>query len=138
MRTTITRMLAVGAALGLLAMAPQTAAMAGPDDRPEVTTNAAKAEAGPANYSCGSGVSDKDGSSWWASADEAANQRSGSSTGCGINGVLQYWDVADYHCFTVGNDGYTWTYLRNDRTDVAGWVRDDLLLDGGSSVYCGR
>ena len=33
MKTTIARVLAVGAALGLLALAPQTAALAGPDDR---------------------------------------------------------------------------------------------------------
>ncbi|MFC7615459.1 hypothetical protein ACFQV2_20125 [Actinokineospora soli] len=43
----------------------------------------------------------------------------------------------------MGNDGYTWTYLRNLRTGVRGWVRDDLLdlnADGqtrGSLSYCG-
>jgi hypothetical protein len=42
----------------------------------------------------------------------------------------------DYHCYTIAGD-YTWTYVRNDSTGVSGWIRDDLLSDYGSSVYCG-
>jgi hypothetical protein len=67
----------------------------------------------------------------------AANQRSGSSTGCTALGVLQPTDDALYHCWTLGNDGFTWTYLRNQRTGVRGWVRDNLLDGNGSSVWCG-
>lgn len=63
----------------------------------------------------------------------AANQRSGSSTGCTILGVLQPTDDATYFCWTRGNDGFTWTYLRNQRTNVRGWVRDDLLDDNGAA-----
>lgn len=70
-----------------------------------------------------------------AAYPNAANQRSGSSTGCAINGVLQPTDDALYHCWTrAGN--YTWTYLKNMRTGVHGWVRDDLLRDNGSPNAC--
>ncbi|MGB3444300.1 MAG: SH3 domain-containing protein [Actinophytocola sp.] len=67
----------------------------------------------------------------------AANQRSGTSTNCTILGVLQPTDDALYFCWTEGNDGYTWTYLRNQRTGVRGWVRDNLLDGYGSDDYCG-
>jgi len=71
----------------------------------------------------------------------AANQRSGtiaaSSTNCVILGVLQPTDDALYFCWTAGNDGFTWTYLRNQRTGVRGWVRDNLLDGNGSDDWCG-
>jgi hypothetical protein len=71
----------------------------------------------------------------------AANQRSGtiaaSSTNCTILGVLQPTDDALYFCWTLGNDGFTWTYLRNQRTAVRGWVRDNLLDGNGSDDWCG-
>jgi hypothetical protein len=69
--------------------------------------------------------------------DGAANQRTGSSTGCGARGVLQPGDDARYFCFTLGSDGLTWTYLHNQRTAVRGWVRDDLLRNFGSFRSCG-
>jgi hypothetical protein len=81
-----------------------------------------------------------------APASGAVNQRSGtiaaSSTNCVIVGVLQPTDDARYFCFTLGNDGFTWTYLQNQRTGVRGWSRDNLLdlnPDGtrGSIRYCG-
>lgn len=71
-----------------------------------------------------------------AASPNAANQRTGSSTGCTILGVLQPSDDADYFCFTLANDNFSWTYLRNVRTGVRGWVRDDLLRDRGSFVHC--
>ncbi|MFI6059383.1 SH3 domain-containing protein [Streptomyces sp. NPDC051286] len=101
---------------------------------PMVTATSASA-----NASCGTTVSDKDGSAWGVYAN-GANERSGSSTGCGINGLADSNDRLDYHCYTVGSDGHTWTYLRDDNgtnADVYGWVRDDLLSNGGSYVYCG-
>jgi hypothetical protein len=61
-----------------------------------------------------------------APANGTANQRSGSSTGCPAPGALQPTDDALYFCWTSGEGG-TWTYLRNVRTGVQGWVRDDLL-----------
>jgi hypothetical protein len=76
----------------------------------------------------------------------AVNQRNGtvsaSPTNCTIVGQLQPTDDARYFCFTLANDGFTWTYLQNQRTGVRGWSRDDLLdvnPDGtqGSVFYCG-
>jgi hypothetical protein len=65
-----------------------------------------------------------------------ANQRSGSSTSCSAPGVLQPTDDALYFCWTSGTGG-TWTYLRNLRTGVQGWVLDSLLRNNGSNRYCG-
>ncbi|MEH0841826.1 hypothetical protein V6U81_05440 [Micromonospora sp. CPCC 205711] len=112
-------------ALGIVAM---TAAFV---VAPVITASPAMAHA-----SCGKTVSDKDSRSWPKSANEA-RERSGSSTSCAINGIAYSTQQLDYHCYTVGNDGYTWTYLRNNSTGVYGWVRDDLLSDYGSGVYCG-
>jgi hypothetical protein len=70
----------------------------------------------------------------------AANQRSGSSTGCVAVGVLQPTDDALYFCFTcVPSDTCTetWTYNQNLRTGVRGWTRDDLLRNDGSFTFCG-
>ena len=90
-----------------------------------------------ANAPCGTSVSDQDGSAWNTTAETAARQRSGSSTSCATNGVLQTADRADYHCYTWDSiRSATWTYLRNVRTGVEGWVRDDLLSDSGSRVEC--
>jgi hypothetical protein len=72
-----------------------------------------------------------------ASRSGGANQRSGSSTRCPALGVLQPTDDARYYCWTVGNDGFTWSYARNQRTGVRGWTRDDLLRNTGSNRYCG-
>lgn len=69
----------------------------------------------------------------------AANQRSGSSTGCVAVGVLQPTDDALYFCFTCAdaNCTATWTYNQNIRTGVRGWTRDDLLRGDGSFTFCG-
>ncbi|HET9622564.1 MAG TPA: hypothetical protein VFP84_14430 [Kofleriaceae bacterium] len=71
-----------------------------------------------------------------ATVSGAAQQRSGSSTGCPALGALQATDDAIYFCFTVGTGG-TWTYLQNVRTGVRGWVLDSLLDGDGSLVGCG-
>jgi hypothetical protein len=70
-------------------------------------------------------------------ASAGARIRTGSSTGCTARGSSQPSDPLDYYCFTVGNDGFTWTYLRNGRTQVQGWTRDNLLPGNGSNYYCG-
>ncbi|MCS0638523.1 SH3 domain-containing protein [Streptomyces sp. LP05-1] len=98
---------------------------------PLITTTPAAAHA-----PCGKTAADKDGSAWGAWAN-GANTRSGSGIGCISNGIAYNTQRLDYHCYTVGNDGKTWTYLRNDSTGVTGWIRDDLLSNGGSLVYCG-
>ncbi|GAB2959789.1 SH3 domain-containing protein [Saccharothrix stipae] len=126
--STRTRLLAVtGATVALATMfaLPAGAASSKPGN-----------EVGSAHAPCGTTAPDKDSSSWLATARTAAKQRSGSSTSCEALGTVQTSDRLDYHCYTFGLDDFTWTYLRNVRTNVAGWVRDDLLKDGGSGVLC--
>jgi hypothetical protein len=72
-----------------------------------------------------------------ASFPDAARQRSGSSTGCATDGVLQPTDDAIYFCWTRENATFTWTYLENVRTGVRGWTRDDLLWGNGAIFGCG-
>lgn len=76
-----------------------------------------------------------------APANGAVNQRNGtiaaSSTNCPILGVLQPTDDAEYFCWTLANDGFTWSYTRNIRTGVRGWSRDNLLDDFGAVNNCG-
>ena len=70
----------------------------------------------------------------------AARQRSGSSTGCTAPGAIQPSDDVIYFCWTWQSDfQFSWTYLRNLRTGVRGWVRDDLLRFGGAlnEDWCG-
>jgi hypothetical protein len=74
------------------------------------------------------------------SPNSAAQQRSGSSTGCAAIGAIQRTDDARYFCFT-STPGGSWTYLENRRTGVRGWVLDSLLRSvggvRGSNRYCG-
>jgi hypothetical protein len=71
----------------------------------------------------------------------AANQRNGtialSPTNCPILGALQPTDDAEYFCWTRGDDGFTWTFLRSLRSNVHGWVRDNLLDAFGAQANCG-
>jgi hypothetical protein len=62
--------------------------------------------------------------------------RSGPHTTCAVLGLASSNQVLDYRCFTVNEQGRTWTFLRNNATGVHGWVRDDQLNDGGSFVHC--
>jgi hypothetical protein len=126
----LTMSISAMAVLGLLLVAPAGSALA--DDK--------VADVSPMYAACGTNPADHDSyhenvvDPAWA----AANQRSGGSTSCAIYGVLQPTDNADYHCFSWASDYvHTWTYLRNLRTGVRGWVRDDLLKDNGSHIYCG-
>lgn len=64
-----------------------------------------------------------------------ARQRTGSSTACTGRGALQLGDDAVYYCYTVGSDFLTWTFLRNLRTGVVGWTRDDLLKGSGTASH---
>jgi hypothetical protein len=125
----LTIVLSFAAVVGLSLAAPTGSAFAA----------ASASDIGPLFASCGTTVPDLDTGheNVVDPARTAANQRSGSSTSCAILGVLQTSDNADYYCWTSSNDGFTWTYLRNIRTGVRGWVRDDLLKDGGSFVWCG-
>jgi hypothetical protein len=69
-------------------------------------------------------------------ADSGARIRTGSSTSCNAPGASEPSDRLDYYCYTDANDGYTWTYLRNQRTGKRGWTRDDLLPNYGSGYHC--
>jgi hypothetical protein len=75
-----------------------------------------------------------------APVGDAVNQRNGtialSPTNCPILGVLQPTDDAEYFCWTLGNDNFTWTFLRNTRTGVRGWSRDNLLDGFGAVCNC--
>ncbi|MBV2364509.1 SH3 domain-containing protein [Streptomonospora nanhaiensis] len=69
---------------------------------------------------------------------DGLNMRSGSGVTCPSLGQAQRGDRLDYHCFTINRHGDRWTYVRNVRTNVAGWVDNDLISYGGSTVWCGR
>jgi hypothetical protein len=66
-----------------------------------------------------------------------AHIRTGSDVGCTGRGSIQPAHSLTYYCWTRGNDGYSWTYLRDNSTRVLGWTRDDLLPGYGSDVNCG-
>lgn len=58
---------------------------------------------------------------------------------CTSLGQGQSGDRADFHCWTFGDTvdgGSTWSYVRNTRTGVTGWVHDSLLSGVGSTVRC--
>lgn len=86
---------------------------------------------------CGSRPADHDSSSWnYTVAENYTRMRSGTSTSCGILGQAQRSHRLDYHCYTWDGDAYNWTYARNVNTGVQGWIRDDLLTDNGSDIWC--
>jgi hypothetical protein len=105
-----------------------------------VLTPAITADSAQAYAACGTTVADRDDSAWRATAN-GANMRSGSSTGCRSHGLAGSGDRLDYHCYTwgawQGGSRMAWTYARNTRTGVEGWLRTDVMSDFGSDVYCG-
>ena len=102
---------------------------------PAASVTKPKPAAGVLHAACSYAATDIDSGAWNATAS-GANIRSGSSTGCRIYDQADTGDVLDYHCYTLGNDGFTWTYLRNETDGTNGWIRDDLLSDFGSFVSC--
>jgi hypothetical protein len=128
-KTVMATIAAMFAVIGMALAAPASAA---PKSEPGV---------GPLHAPCGTaGQNLENRVHADAPASGAVNQRSGtravSSTDCVIVGVLQPTDDARYWCWTLGNDGFTWTYLENLRTHVRGWSRDNLLDDFGSNKQC--
>jgi hypothetical protein len=86
---------------------------------------------------CGPSPKDKDSSAWGKYFKvNNVNIRRSPSIDSRICAQGQKSHKVDYHCYTVGKDGRTWTYLRNVTTRYAGWVRDDLLKGHGSFVRC--
>jgi hypothetical protein len=96
---------------------------------------AGTASAAAENYSCGSTPPDLDPLPQAAHKANGVNMRTGSSTSCTSRGLAYDSDVINYQCWTAGSD-WTWTYARDVTTGRAGWMRDDLLTDGGSRVHC--
>lgn len=134
-------LLAFGASVGLVAGVSGSAnAQANPAAQNTKTMVGAvvnaKAKADPI-IACGSHPSDKDGSSWGKYFRvNGVNMRKRATTNSPICGQGQKSHRTDYHCYKVGADGYTWTYVRDVATHYAGWVRDDLLTNYGSLVHC--
>jgi uncharacterized protein YraI len=103
---------------------------------------AAPAHAAPAKplasaaVECAVSYPDKDGSTWRATG-AGGNMRTGPSTACAIVSKASSGHRLDYHCFVYNEfEGFIWTYLRDDSTGKYGWVRYDVLSDGGSLVHC--
>jgi hypothetical protein len=90
------------------------------------------------HYACNSAVvpPNYDPISAITGGTSGARIRTGSSTSCTAVGTIEPSHRLDYHCWTRGNDGYTWTYLRNVTTGKRGWTRDNLLPGNGSNYGC--
>jgi hypothetical protein len=68
---------------------------------------------------------------------EPVNIRNGPSTACAKTATGYKTDKLTYHCYKYNEaDGYTWTHLKDNTSGKSGWVRDDLLKNGGSGYYC--
>ncbi|MEV4808937.1 hypothetical protein [Micromonospora avicenniae] len=90
-----------------------------------------------AHWSCGRSAPPDLDTSGGHHTLEAANMRVGSSTRCAISGISYTSQSLDYHCYALDINGVdTWTYVVNVQTKVGGWIRDDLLNDYGSGVWC--
>jgi hypothetical protein len=95
----------------------------------------------PLNAACGRAGPNLDTGSGHA-VNGPARIRNGSSTSCPALAQTQGNETLAYFCWTLGNDGFTWSYLHDSVVNKTGWVRDDLLSansDGvrGSTVFCG-
>ncbi|WP_233563066.1 hypothetical protein [Micromonospora musae] len=90
-----------------------------------------------AHWSCGRAAPPDLDTSGGHHTLEAANMRVGSSTRCAISGISYASQSLDYHCYALDINGVdTWTYVVNVQTKAGGWIRDDLLNDYGSGVWC--
>jgi len=69
-------------------------------------------------------------------AADGVNLRSGTSINCQpLVATINPNDVLRYQCWTEGQDG-TWTYLQDGNIGKWGYIRNDLLTNGGSHVTC--
>lgn len=87
---------------------------------------------------CGAKPSDKDQSKYPKPFTKGTtNVRSGPDTSCGIVIQVNPHNKADYHCYHPGEAGdkVAWTYMRV-KESAYGWVRNDMLSDGGSGIRC--
>ena len=90
-----------------------------------------------ATYGCGSNASDVDHGTYRKTfTGNDYGIRSGPYAECYLIAYSFVSDTLDYHCFTVNSYGYGWTFLRDVSLGVTGWVKNDHLTDGGSTVPC--
>ena len=99
-------------------------------------------DVGVLHWSCGRAApadNDRSNHHWVEREDSPAYMRVGSSTRCALNGGMAYYlESLDYHCFTWDINGVdSWTYVQNaEAPSEQGWINDDHLNDGGSTVRC--
>jgi len=120
----------VGAALAAVS-ATATIALAAPADatvRPLTAPDASSV--------CGWNPPDKDHSPYVRMTNTNVLMFNGPSRSCPRPGQTERGNVLDYHCWVLGSDDKTWTYLRNATRGTMGWIQDDLLPNHGSSVHC--
>ncbi len=129
-KRTVFAALAAGAVLTTIPLAAQSASAA-----PVVKSKGAGLS--PNNAACGKAGTNKDTGGARHTAKANSRIRTGSSTSCTAVGEAQTNHSLDYYCYTDGSDGLTWTYLHDSTINRSGWIRDDLLTDGGSFSYCG-
>jgi hypothetical protein len=67
---------------------------------------------------------------------DGARIRTGPSNSCSSVGTGYQADSVTLHCYKYGDDGRTWTHLRDDTQGVEGWVPDSMLEGRGSWVPC--
>jgi hypothetical protein len=122
------------AAASSVAMATPAGAQSAQVSKPKPVAHApaGKNAVAPLNFACGTNGPDRDSDT--GRVTENSKIRSGSSTGCTALALAVPSDTLNYRCFTLGNDGHTWTNLT--RGSTTGWIRDDLLNDGGSFLAC--
>lgn len=107
------RLLAVSALLGgavVLTAGPASAAPANPCAHPGWRENV---------HSDGKGFK------------QYANIRSGPYLDCTPNGMGYRGDSVTYYCWRV-IEGDSWTFLTDWTRNTRGWVRFDMLIDGGA------
>lgn len=92
--------------------------------------------AAQAHYTCGqTRPPNLDGSLPFPIANLQVDMHRGSNVSCGVTGTMLPGDPLDYYCFTVGNDGSTYTYVSAFEALIAGWVPDIYLPNNGNGTH---
>jgi hypothetical protein len=113
----------------VLALSLQTAGSASGEENPPVVDTQ--------HWSCGRAAPPNLDSTGGHHTNTTANMRVGSSTRCAISGSATPSESLDYYCYALDINGSgTWTYVVSVQTRQRGWIRDDLLDDGGSVEWC--
>jgi hypothetical protein len=88
--------------------------------------------------------SNRDGSHFgsFAGTDVRIRNGPGTRSACGAFGQGEPGDRVQFHCWKVGEDGFTWSHLIDASRRGAngqflqGWSRDDLLTGNGAFNHC--